>query len=294
MPARASSPRYSRDEILGRLRAEVAAGKTILGAGCSAGIIAKCAEIGGADLIITYSTGRTRMMGLPTTTITGPASNHTTLAMAAELLNVIQDTPLIAGVEANDFEFLDLEASLDRFTEKGFSGIINFPTTGLNESLVAGGLAAREHTGAMAAGFRQEHWGWSREVEMIARARARNLFTMTYVCSPDDAAQMAQAGADAVCAHVGGTIGGMTGFRPRGETSTLLERAQRILDAATAVSPEIIPLVHGGPFHDPASTGIIYRETSAVGFVAASAVERIPVENAIREVCEQYKNLKRP
>ena len=168
MPARVSSPRYSRDEILGRLRAEVAAGNTILGAGCSAGIIAKCAEIGGADLIITYSTGRTRMMGLPTTTITGPASNHTTLAMAGELLNVIQDTPLIAGVEANDFEFLDLEASLDRFTGQGFSGIINFPTTGLNENLVAGGLAAREYTGAMAAGFRQEHWGWSREVEMNA------------------------------------------------------------------------------------------------------------------------------
>ena len=77
--------------------------------------------------------------------------------------------------------------------------------------------------------------------------------------------------------------------RPRSE-----ESRQRILDAATAVSPEIIPLVHGGPFHDPASTGIIYRETSAVGFVAASAVERIPVENAIREVCEQYKSLRRP
>jgi predicted TIM-barrel enzyme len=285
MPAR-----FSREEIISRLRAEVAAGRAILGAGCSAGIIAKCAEIGGADLIITYSTGRTRMMGLPTTTITGPASNHTTLAMAGELLNVIQDTPLIAGVEANDFEYLDLEASLDRFTATGFSGIINFPTTGLNENLVSGGLAAREYTGAMAAGYRQQHWGWTREVEMIARARARNEFTMTYVCSPEDAAQMAAAGADAVCAHVGGTIGGMTGFRARGDTAALLARARRILDAATAVSPQILPLVHGGPFLDPASTAVIYRETSAVGFVAASAVERIPVENAIRGVCEQYKS----
>src|SRR3984957_19550750 len=160
------SRRFSRDEIIGRLHAEVAAGRTILGAGCSAGIIAKCAEMGGADLIITYSTGRTRMMGLPTTVITGPASNHTTLSMAPELFNVLRSTPVIAGVEANDFEHLDLERSLDRFIAGGFSGVINFPTVGLNDNLIVGGLAQRDYIEKMAVGFRQEHWGWSREVEM--------------------------------------------------------------------------------------------------------------------------------
>jgi predicted TIM-barrel enzyme len=284
---------FTRQQVLQRLHSEVAAGRTILGAGCSAGIIAKCAEIGGADLIITYSTGRTRMMGLPTTVITGPASNHTTLAMAQELFNVVRSTPVVAGVEANDFEYLDLEESLDRFTAGGFSGVINFPTVGLNDNLVTGGLAQRAYVEKMATGFRQEHWGWSREVEMIRRLRARDVFTMTYVCSPDDAAEMADAGADAICAHVGATVGGMTGFDAHGGTDELLERSQHILDAAAAVNPDAIPLIHGGPFYDPASTAVIYERTSAVGFVAASAVERIPVETAVRGVCEQYKALRR-
>jgi predicted TIM-barrel enzyme len=284
---------FTRQQVLQRLRSEVAAGRTLLGAGCSAGIIAKCAEIGGADLIITYSTGRTRMMGLPTTVITGPASNHTTLSMAPELFNVVRSTPVIAGVEANDFEHLDLERSLDRFVTSGFSGVINFPTVGLNDNLIVGGLAQRNYIEKMAVGFRQEHWGWSREVEMIRRLRDRDIFTMTYVCSPDDAAEMADAGADAICAHVGATVGGMTGFDARGETDELLERAQSILDAAAAVNPDAIPMVHGGPFYDPASTAVIYEQTTAVGFVAASAVERIPVEEAVRGVCEQFKALSR-
>jgi predicted TIM-barrel enzyme len=283
---------FNRREIIDRLHKQIGLGQSILGAGCSAGIIAKCAELGGADLLIAYSTGRTRMMGLPTTMISGPASNHTTLAMAQELFNVVQDTPIIAGVEANDFEYLDLDASLGRFFEKGFSGIINFPTVGLAENLIQGGIAARKYTGSMAQGYRQEHWGWSREVDMIRRARAREFFTMTYVLSESDAAEMAGAGADAVCAHVGGTTGGLTGFKARGEINDLLDNAQKMLDAARAVNPSVICLIHGGPFQDPESSAVIYERTNAVGFVAASAIERIPVEKAVTSVCEGYKSLR--
>jgi predicted TIM-barrel enzyme len=284
--------RFERKEILQRLNAQIAQGQSILGAGCSAGIIAKCAEIGGADLLIAYSTGRTRMMGLPTTMVSGPASNHTTLGMADELFNVVKHTPIIAGVEANDFECLDLDASLERFIKKGFSGIINFPTLGLAENLVKGGLVARKYTESMAAGYREEYWGWAREVEMIRRLSARGVFTMTYVLSEADSAEMARAGADVVCAHVGGTSGGLTGFSVRGEIDSLLANAQRMLDAARAINPTIICLIHGGPFQDPSSTAVIYERTTATGFVAASAIERIPVEMAVTEVCEGYKRLK--
>jgi predicted TIM-barrel enzyme len=283
---------FSRQEILRRLNAQVAAGNAILGAGCSAGIIAKCAELGGADLLIAYSTGRTRMMGLPTTVIAGPASNHTTLAMADELLNVVKDTPVVAGVEANDFEHLDLDKSLTRFMDRGFSGVINFPTLGLAENLIKGGLAARKSTEAMARGYREDQWGWAREVEMIRRLHARDIFTMTYVLSESDAAEMAEAGSDVVCAHVGGTSGGLTGFAVRGEVSTLLDNAQRMLDAAKRVNPDIICMIHGGPFQDPDSTAVIYERTTAKGFVAASAIERIPIETAVTGVCKGYKLLK--
>ena len=151
---------FSRKEILNRLKKEIVEKKAILGAGCSTGLIAKCVEIGKADMIIVYSTGKTRMMGLPTTMITG-VSNAMTLEMVDELLNVVKDTPIIAGVEANDIFCLDQDKSLKRFIDKGFSGVINFPTVGLNENLIEGGMRLRKSTEKMARGYGVDHWGWS-------------------------------------------------------------------------------------------------------------------------------------
>src|SRR5688572_26341462 len=118
--------RIARSEILSRLRRVIAAGQPILGAGSSAGIIAKCAEIGGADLIIVYSTGKSRLMGLPTSRIGD--SNAITMQMCDELSNVVGNVPIIAGVEATDPTRLDLYRLLDQFIQHDVSGIINFPT----------------------------------------------------------------------------------------------------------------------------------------------------------------------
>lgn len=281
-----------RGEIVRRLRDELAGGRPLLGAGCSAGLIAKCAEIGKTDLIIVYSTGRTRMMGLPTT-ITGD-SNPTTLAMYDELANVVHDTPIIAGVEANDVHYLDLNKSLKRFLDKGFNGVINFPTVSLYENLIAGGMGLRMYNESLAAGFRVEHWGWSREVEMMRRLHDMDVFTMAYVFSPGDAIDMARAGVDAVCAHVGPTMGGLAGQSVFAGLDELLRRAQDIFNAARDVNPDTIRLIHGGPFYDPESTRVVYEQTDAEGFVAASAIERTPVETAVTGVCRQYKALPMP
>jgi predicted TIM-barrel enzyme len=223
--------RIRRSAILEALREEIAEGRPILGAGCSAGIIAKSAEAGGADLIIVYSTGRSRMMGLPTTMIT-VTSNATTLAMFDEIDNVVEKAPIIAGVEANDIFCLDLRASLERFLDKGFSGVINFPTTGLYENLIAGGMALRRFTEAMAAGYRTRHWGWSREVEMIRMLHEWDVFTMCYVFTASDALEMVEAGVDAICVHVGPTMGGMAGQPVVEDTEQLLARAQEVMTAA--------------------------------------------------------------
>ena len=287
------STRIGRREILSRLKKEVAEGRPILGAGCSAGIIAKCAEIGGADLIIVYSTGKTRMMGLPTTMITG-TSNPITLEMVDELINVVKDTPIIAGVEANDVFCLDLEKSLQRFVDKGFSGVINFPTVGLYENLIEGGMALRKFTEALAPGYGAKHWGWSREVEMISILHERGVFTMSYVFTPQDATAMVGAGVDVVCVHAGPTMGGLTGFAPLEDMDKLLTKAQDVIDAAKQARPDVICLIHGGPFYDPESTRVVYEKTDAVGFVAASAIERIPIERAVATVCKEYKQLPMP
>ncbi len=278
----------TRTEILDRLRNEIAEKRPIFGAGCSAGIIAKCAELGGADLIIVYSTGKTRMMGLPTTII-GP-SNPITLDMADELMNVVKKTPIVAGVEANDPFYLDMRASLKRFVDKGFNGIINFPTVGLYENLIEGGMALRKFTENMAPGYGVEHWGWPREVEMIRMVREMDILTMAYVFTPSDAADMAEAGVDIICIHVGPTMGGLTGFSEMEDLDALLNKSQEIIEAAKGENPRVICLIHGGPFYDPESTAIIYEKTDAQGFVGASAIERTPIEKAVMETCQGFKN----
>jgi predicted TIM-barrel enzyme len=282
--------RIEREEILSKLKEETNENRPILGAGCSAGIIAKCAEIGGADLIIVYSTGRTRMMGLPTTMITG-TSNPITLEMVDELTNVVKNTPIIAGIEANDIFCLDLESSLKRFVDKGFSGAINFPTVGLYENLIEGGMALRKFTEALAPGYGVKHWGWSREVEMIRVLHEWGIFTMCYVFTPADAVAMVNAGVDVVCVHVGPTVGGLTGYAPTEDMDSLLGKAQDVIDAAKDARADVICLIHGGPFYDPESTRVVYEKTDALGFVAASAIERIPIEKAVVNVCKDYKQL---
>lgn len=282
--------KIKRQEILKRLRKEIEEKRPILGAGCSAGIIAKCAEIGKADLIIVYSTGKTRMMGLPTTMITGD-SNPITLGMVDELLNVTKNTPIIAGIEANDIFCLDQEASIKRFIDKGFSGVINFPTVGIYENLIEGGMALRKFTEILAPGYGVKHWGWSREVEMMSILHNWDIFTMSYVFTPSDAVDMVKAGVDVICVHSGPSMGGLTGFAPLEDTEKLLSKAQDVIKASKGENPDVICLIHGGPFYDPESTRIIYEKTDASGFVAASAVERVPVEKAIVTTCQEYKKL---
>jgi predicted TIM-barrel enzyme len=283
--------KLNRKEILDRLKKEIREKRPILGAGCSTGLIAKCAELGKTDLIIVYSTGKSRVMGLPTTMTMFGNSNFMTLEMYDELANVVKNTPIIAGIEANDHYCLDLEVSLRRFLDKGFNGVINFPTVGLYENLIDGGMAFRKYTEKEARGYGVAHWGWSREVEMIRMLHDWDVFTMAYVLSPADAKEMAEAGADVICPHVGPTMGGLAGFTPLGGLDELLKKAQEMMEAAKKVNPDVICLVHGGPFYSPESTKAIYEKTDAQGFVGASSIERIPVEKAVINECKGYKSI---
>ncbi|MFV0477706.1 MAG: phosphoenolpyruvate hydrolase family protein [Parahaliea sp.] len=278
-----------RRDIINRLREQRAQGKAILGTGCSNGLIAKCAEIGGTDLIIVYSTGKTRMMGIPTTMING-VSNEITLGMVDELRNVVHNTPLIAGIEASDIYCLDLEESVQRFIDKGFNGVINFPTVGLTENIWGGeDMLERKTRSALAGGFGQANWGWQREVEMIQLLRKKDIFTMTYCVSVSDAQDMAAAGADMICAHAGPSKGGLAGWEVEEQSEAMMAHFQNMMKAVRDINPDIFFLIHGGPFYDPESTNVIYQKTDAEGFVAASAVERIPIEKAITEVCRGFK-----
>ena len=275
----------NRDEILRRLTNTLSNGDAIIGAGCSVGIVAKCAELGGADLIVCYSTGKSRIMGLRTEVI--GHSNPRTIEMYDEIGNVVNDTPIIAGIEANDQTTYDLNGVIDRFVDRGFDGFINFPTVGNHEHV--SDFFVREYENI--ANSLGQPWGFAREVELIRLLRERDIFTMCYVFNSEQAARMARVGVDVVCAHVGGTAGGLIGF-PADPIQVSLENTQRIMDGAWAVNAGVICLAHGGPFAEPEDTAALYERTYAQGFVGASSIERIPIEKAVMGAVEAFKNHK--
>ena len=269
---------FPREEILSRLRKTTEEGKPIIAAGSSAGIIAKCAELGGADLIMVYSSGRSRIQGFQTTLVEN--SNAVTLEMFEEINKVVQDTPIIGGIDTTDpSASRDLAELVKRFIDTGFSGVINFPTYGFFED-----EAWRKEREANGIGF-------SREIDLIRTARRMDVFTMAYVFFPADARAMAEAGVDCMVPHTGGTSGGLVGFD---SIASPLEDAvasvQIMIEATKQVNPDIICLAHGGRIATPEDTAYLYEHTEAVGFVGASSIERIPVERAVTEVVQQFKS----
>ena len=267
---------FSRKKILGRLKGEIAAGRPILAAGSSCGLVAKCAALGGADLLIVYSTGKSRLMGLPTSRIGD--SNADTIELASEILNVVPDTPVIGGVEAWDPTRLDLERLLDSFQAAGFSGVINYPT------ISTMGETWRTRRGKVGL-------GWNREVELIERARARNLFTMAYVATSGDAVDMASKGVDCLVPHVGATGGGLAGHETQTPIESEIRKIADIHSAVTDRGHNPLLLCHGGKISGPEDTRRVYDETRCAGFVGASSIERIPIERAVQSAAEQFKSI---
>ncbi|WOH80176.1 phosphoenolpyruvate hydrolase family protein [Bradyrhizobium sp. BEA-2-5] len=265
---------FDRTEILTRIAGQLAERKAVLAAGSSCGLVAKCAVLGGADMLVVYSTGLSRLMGLPTSRIGD--SNARTLELAAEIRNVVSSIPVIGGVEAWDPVRLDLDALLDKFWAAGFSGVINYPT------ISTMGDKWRDRRGRVGLGF-------EREVEMIAAARKKNIFSLAYVASPDDAKAMAGSGADCIVPHVGATRGGLVGHEEGQPIQDAIRRINEINAAAKAVRPDVILLCHGGAIAEPEDTIVVYRSTQCVGFVGASSIERIPIERAVKAAAEEFK-----
>jgi predicted TIM-barrel enzyme len=266
----------TREAILSALRAERAGGRPILAAGASAGIIAKCADIAGADLIVVYSTGKSRLMGLPTTPLGD--SNKLTVEMAAEILNVVETRPVIGGVEATDVTRRNLSRLLDMFAEAGYGGIINFPTIAMWRDR----RRINEKRG----------YGFARECEIVSLARNRDMFTMAYVFNDEDTRAMVDAGADCIVGHVGATDGGLVGASFDGGLADVFGPLESMFTTARDARGDVICLGHGGPLATPEDVAVLYENTSADGFVGASSIERIPVERAVMDVVKQFKELR--
>lgn len=270
---------FERNEILSRIASQIEERKAVLAAGSSCGLVAKCAVLGGADMLVVYSTGLSRLMGLPTSRIGD--SNARTLELAAEIRNVVSSVPVVGGVEAWDPLRLDLDALLDKFWAAGFSGVINYPT------ISTMGEKWRERRGRVGLGF-------EREVEMIATARKKNIFSLAYVARAEDAKAMTSAGADCIVPHVGATRGGLMGHEDGQSIQEAIGRINDINTAARTVRSDVILLCHGGAIAEPQDTIEVYRSTQCIGFVGASSIERIPIERAVKAAAGEFKAVPLP
>ncbi|MFO0852497.1 MAG: phosphoenolpyruvate hydrolase family protein [Gemmataceae bacterium] len=271
---------FSRDDILARLRAQVAAGKPIVGGGAGTGLSAKCGEAGGLDLIIIYNSGRFRMAGRGSLSGMMPYgdANQIVLDMGREVLPVVERTPVLAGVCGTD-PFRLMPLFLKQVKEAGFSGVQNFPTVGLIDGQFRQNL---EETGM----------GFDKEVAMIATARQLGLLTCPYVFTEGEAAAMAGAGADVLIPHMGLTTKGSIGAKTAVTLDDAVARVQALCDAARRVNPDVLVLCHGGPIAEPEDVRYILERTrGVVGFFGASSVERLPTEVAITECVRRFKGL---
>jgi predicted TIM-barrel enzyme len=270
----------ARSDIMTRFRAMAERRQPIIGGGAGTGLSAKGEEAGGIDLIIVYNSGRYRMAGRGSLAglLAYGNANQVVVEMAAEVLPVVERTPVLAGVNGTD-PFYRPEVFLAELARLGFAGVQNFPTVGLIDGVFRQNL---EETGM----------GYGNEVEMVRMAAELDLLTTPYVFGEADAEAMAGAGADLIVCHMGLTTGGSIGAETALKLEDCVPRIEAWASAARAVRPDVLVLCHGGPIAEPSDVQFILRNTSGVnGFFGASSMERLPVEQALRTRTEAFKAL---
>ena len=274
------SVQYKRGEITTRLRNQVKDNRALLMFGAGTGLTAKCADLGGADLVAVYSTAIFRMMGLPTLLAWMPYEdcNVCVKEMAQEIIPVVKTAPCIAGIGAHN-PAINLERLMDEMMALGFSGITNEPFCGLYGEYFSKQLEA--------AGI-----GFSREAELIRTAHQKDIFTVAWAFDAEEARIMAEAGADVIGAIVGVTSGGLTGAKEVMTLEKATGEVQKICLAARSVNPEVFVLTHGGPFADAPTAQYSVAHSDADGYASGSSGERMPTEQAVIAITKEYKSIK--
>ena len=274
-------PRFERKALVEKFQEMKRRGDPIIGGGAGTGLSAKCEEAGGIDLIVIYNSGRYRMAGRGSLSglMAYGNANDVVMEMASEVLPVVRNTPVLAGVNGTD-PFCLFDDYLDRVKAVGFSGVQNFPTVGLID-------------GNFRANLEETGMSYGQEVDLIRLARGKDLLTTPYVFNEEDAAAMTEAGADIVVCHLGLTTGGSIGA----ETALKLEDCPALVDAwseaALKINPDVIVLVHGGPVAMPEDARYVLENTKTChGFYGASSMERLPTEVALTEQTKAFKALR--
>ena len=273
---------FTRNESLTRLKETVSNNEPVIGAGAGTGISAKFAERGGIDLLIIYNSGRYRMNGRGSLAGLLPYgdANEIVVEMGHEVIPVVEDTPVLAGVNGTD-PFRQMDVFIEDLKRRGFSGVQNFPTVGLIDE----GSQFRRN-------IEETGMGYDKEVDMIREAAEQEMLTCPYVFSEEQAHEMAEAGADVIVSHMGLTTSGDIGAETALDLETAAERVQAHHDAAKDVNDDIMVICHGGPIAWPDDAEYVLNNTEGViGFFGASSLERLPTEEAIRNQAREFKGI---
>lgn len=271
-----------RSESLRRLSETVEQNEPIIGAGAGTGISAKFAERGGVDLLIIYNSGRYRMNGRGSLAGMLPYgdANEIVVEMGHEVIPVVEDTPVLAGVNGTD-PFRQMDVFIADLKRRGFSGVQNFPTVGLIDE-----------DSEFRQNLEETNMGYDKEVEMIHEASEQGLLTCPYVFNPDQARDMAEVGADVVVAHMGLTTSGDIGAETALDLDTAANRVQEIHDTVKDVNDDAMVICHGGPIAWPDDAAYVLENTEGVvGFFGASSIERLPTEEAIEQQASEFKDI---
>lgn len=272
--------KMTRQEIINKFKEDIKEGKILVGVGAGTGITAKSSEAGGADMLIIYNSGRYRMAGRGSLAglLSYGDANQIVVEMGAEVLPVVKDTPVLAGVCGTD-PFRVMDVFLKQLKEQGFSGVQNFPTVGLIDGVFRQNL---EETGM----------GYDLEVEMIRKAHELDMLTTPYVFNPEQAKAMAKAGADILVAHMGLTTKGTIGAKTALTLDDCVEKIKAIMKAGKEVNPDIMVICHGGPIAEPQDAAYIIENVEGIdGFFGASSIERFAAEKGIKEQTASFKSI---
>lgn len=276
----ATRSQWTRKGIVDRLQSKRARREPLLLGGAGIGLVAKAIDRAGIDIIMGYNTGPFRMDGHGSLSgyLAYGDSNQITADLAMNILPVVRNTPVVAGIGAADPR-RDSIALIDTMLSLGYAGITNVPTAGIYD-----GNFRKQIDGT--------HLGYPREIELIRACHERDVFSVAYVFTPDEAAQMAAAGADVVGVHVGLTSGGLVGSPATMQIDAACRAMQEMTVAARGVRNDIFVVAHGGPFEDPESVQRAYDSTDVDGYLGASSIERLPVERALAQTVESFRTLR--
>ena len=272
----------TRQEIINSYKKQREDGNILVGVGAGTGITAKSSEKGGADMLIIYNSGRYRMAGRGSLAglLSYGDANKIVTEMAAEVLPVVKDTPVLAGVCGTD-PFRVMEVFLKELKDMGFSGVQNFPTVGLID-------------GVFRQNLEETDMGYDLEVDMIRKAHELDLLTTPYVFDPDQARKMAEAGADILVAHMGLTTKGTIGAKTALTLDDAVEKVRAIMESGREVNPDIMVICHGGPIAEPADAKYVIDHVDGIdGFFGASSIERFAAEKGITAQTAAFKDIKK-